>query len=101
MTTRAELVRLVEQRARGRCEYCGMHQALQGATFHLEHILPTSRGGRTVTENLAWACPGCNLHKSDRTDVLDDQTQQLVLIFNPRVDRWHEHFSGTIMKSQL
>jgi hypothetical protein len=24
-----------------------MHQALQGATFHLEYLLPSSRGGET------------------------------------------------------
>jgi hypothetical protein len=69
-----------------------MHQALQGATFHLEHILPQSRGGSSDPANLAWSCPGCNLRKSDRTEAVDPQTGERVAFFNPRVDRWSEHF---------
>jgi hypothetical protein len=69
-----------------------MHQSLQGATFHVEHILPRSRGGQSSPENLAWACPGCNLYKSSRVDVPDPQTGQLVPLFNPRVDAWEAHF---------
>ena len=49
------IVAEVEQRAAGRCEYCWMHQSLQGATFHVEHILPTVQGGESVLSNLAWA----------------------------------------------
>ncbi|HJT76937.1 MAG TPA: HNH endonuclease [Gemmataceae bacterium] len=92
MTSQAELVRQAEGRAGQRCEYCRMHQALQGATFHLEHILPSSRGGSTDLDNLAWACPGCNLHKSDRTEALDPDTAVVVRLFNPRTDSWSEHF---------
>lgn len=69
-----------------------MHQSLQGATFHLEHITPQSRGGESTLENLAWACPGCNLHKSDRTQVPDPATNELVALFNPREHRWSDHF---------
>jgi hypothetical protein len=35
MTTRPEVARLVALRAGDRCEYCRMHQSLQGATFHV------------------------------------------------------------------
>jgi hypothetical protein len=42
MSSWAETVRQVEDRAQQRCEYCRMHQALQGATFHVEHIVPSS-----------------------------------------------------------
>jgi 5-methylcytosine-specific restriction endonuclease McrA len=69
MTSWSELERQVEQRAAGRCEYCRMHQSLQGATFHVEHIIPRSRGGLSQLDNLAWACPSCNLHKSSRVEV--------------------------------
>jgi hypothetical protein len=88
----AEIVRQVEARARQRCEYCLMHQALQGATFHVEHILPTSQGGSSELENLAWACPSCNLHKSDRMSVSDPDSNQQVPLFQPRSDRWDVHF---------
>jgi len=82
----------VEDRAGGRCEYCGMHQALQGATFHVEHVFPRSRGGSSHSDNLAWACPGCNLHKADRVEATDPDTGAVVPLFNPRQQGWHEHF---------
>lgn len=78
--------REVETRARERCEYCRMHQSLQGATFHVEHIIPRSRGGSTQFDNLAWACPSCNLHKSNRTEIMDPNTGILVPLFHPRTD---------------
>lgn len=82
----------LERRAGGRCEYCLMHQSLQGATFHVEHVIPAHRGGLGDLQNLAWACPGCNLHKSDRVEAADPQTGQLVALFNPRTERWPDHF---------
>ena len=69
-----------------------MHQSLQGATFHIEHIIPLSAGGKTVLENLAIACPSCNLHKSDRTKADDPETGQSVELFHPRRQQWVEHF---------
>jgi hypothetical protein len=69
-----------------------MHQALQGATFHVEHIIPGSRGGSDEPENLAWSCPRCNLTKSNRIAAQDPETGASVPLFNPRADRWAEHF---------
>lgn len=90
--TWAEVVRLVQTRARQRCEYCRMHQSLQGATFHIEHVVPSSRGGSDDPDNLALACPRCNLHKSDRIEVADPDSNETVSLFHPRKDRWTEHF---------
>lgn len=87
-----EVVRFVESRARQRCEYCRMHQSLQGATFHIEHILAGSRGGSDDPNNLALACPSCNLHKSDRIEVADPDSNARTALFNPRKDDWAEHF---------
>ena len=92
MSSWGETVGLVEGRAGSRCEYCRMHQALQGATFHVEHVLPTSRGGASGLDNLAWSCPGCNLHKSDRVDAVDPEGGAAVPLFSPRRDRWAELF---------
>ena len=69
-----------------------MHEALQGATFHVEHIVPRSRGGDSSLGNLAWACPGCNLRKSNRVEAHDPETGQRVPFFNPRLNRWRDHF---------
>ena len=92
MSEWGEIVKQVEARAAGRCEYCRMHQALQGATFHVEHVRPSSRGGGSTLDNLAWACPGCNLRKSDRIDATDPESRSVVPLFNPRQDDWNEHF---------
>ncbi len=92
MTSWSEISRTVERRAAGRCEYCRMHQSLQGATFHVEHIIPRSRGGKSEIENLAWACPGCNLHKSNRVEVSAPEDLEPVPLFHPRLHEWDEHF---------
>ena len=92
MNSRAELERQVSQRAANRCEYCGTHQSLQGALFHLEHVVPISRGGATDLENLAWACPGCNLRKSNRVEGIDAESGIPAPLFHPRTNVWHEHF---------
>lgn len=92
MSSRREIERVVQSRAGERCEYCRMHQSLQGATFHLEHVIPRSRGGTSDLDNLAWACPGCNLHKADRVEGADPDTSRAVPLFNPRRDQWADHF---------
>jgi len=38
------LARAVRLRAHGQCQYCLMHESLQGATFHVEHAIPRSKG---------------------------------------------------------
>jgi len=66
MMSRREREQYVETRAAGRCEYCRMHQSLQDTTFHVEHVIPQSRGGHSQLDNLAWTCPSCNLRKANR-----------------------------------
>ena len=89
--SRAEIKQFVESRARQRCEYCRMHQSLQGASFHVEHIVPVSLGGTDALDNLAWACPGCNLTKSNRVIAVDPETGREVRLLHPRLDCWEEH----------
>jgi len=43
MSLAVELARLVRERAGDRCQYCLMHQSLQAASCHVEHILPSSK----------------------------------------------------------
>lgn len=83
---------LVVQRANNRCEYCGLSQAGQEATFHIDHVVPVAANGKTILDNLALACVSCSLHKSDRQIVKDPDTQEAVNIFNPRHQVWKEHF---------
>jgi hypothetical protein len=92
MTSRKKIADQVADRAGHRCEYCKMHQALQGSTFHVEHILPEALGGPTNLDNLAFACPSCNLHKSNRTDAEDSESAAIAPLFHPRQQVWTEHF---------
>lgn len=93
MSSRREIEVAVRTRAGDRCEYCKMHQNLQGASFHVEHIVPRARGGTSDIENLALACPGCNLHKADRVDAVDPTTGQMARLFHPRRDASSDHFA--------
>jgi len=88
----ANLRRLVVTRAQNRCEYCRLSQEGQVATFHIDHILPSSRGGETVEANLALACVACSLHKAARLTAVDPLTNEMVPIFDPRHNQWPEHF---------
>jgi hypothetical protein len=82
-------------RARRCCEYCRAPLSLVAAvtTFHVEHIMPRSRGGQTVDSNLALSCPNCNLHKSARIAAIDPETGVEAPLFNPRTHAWQEHFA--------
>jgi hypothetical protein len=92
MTSWKKIGRRVEERANKRCEYCRMHQVLQGATFHVDHVIPQRLGGSSELSNLAWACPSCNLHKADRVEVVRAGGGHRVSLFNPRTDKWTDHF---------
>jgi hypothetical protein len=88
----ARLRQLVVRRAAGRCEYCGLSQAGQEATFHIDHIFPLTAGGKTLAVNLALACVSCSLRKAVRQKGVDPQTGGEVALYNPRRDVWREHF---------
>ena len=76
----------------GHCRYCGLAQLGHGATFHIDHIVPRSKGGATVLDNLALQCPSCSLHKADKVSVVDPVTGSAVGIFHPLRQPWSEHF---------
>ena len=44
------------------CPYCGCDL---GATPHLDHIYPVSKGGLSIVENLVWCCAKCNSIKTN------------------------------------
>lgn len=90
---RSTLWDTVEQRARGRCEYCHSPAKYSTHTFSLDHIIPRSQGGATALDNLALACQGCNNHKYNKTQSSDPFTKQRVELFHPRKQRWQDHFA--------
>ncbi|MCE5267141.1 MAG: HNH endonuclease [Planctomycetaceae bacterium] len=83
----------VRQRARCRCEYCGLHEDQSPlASLHVEHIRPKKHNGTDDTDNLALACIDCNLHKGSNVAGYDPKTGQLTELFSPRRHQWDEHF---------
>jgi 5-methylcytosine-specific restriction endonuclease McrA len=46
-----------------RCVYCGS----TGGRLTLDHVVPRSRGGDSVWENVVTSCAPCNLRKGNRT----------------------------------
>lgn len=48
-----------------KCQICGS-TAQDGVKLHIDHIIPVSKGGRTVKSNLRTLCDRCNLGKSDK-----------------------------------
>jgi hypothetical protein len=88
----ARLRRRIIARAGDRGEYCGLSQAGQGATFHIDHIIPIASGGPTEEDNLALACVSCSLHKEARRSAPDPRSGRTVPLFHPRRQRWRDHF---------
>lgn len=44
----------------GRCQYCGTSKELT-----IDHVIPRSKGGKSIWTNLVTACQKCNSRKSD------------------------------------
>ncbi len=53
--------RAVFARDGGRCQYCG------ATAENIDHVIPRSRGGQHVWENVVAACRPCNTRKEDRS----------------------------------
>jgi hypothetical protein len=61
-----------------RCGYCS------GPATTVDHIQPTSRGGRNTWTNTVAACDGCNQRKGDRTPA----EAGMVLRITPTAPTW-------------
>ncbi len=79
-------------RAAHRCEYCGLSQLGQEATFHIDHVIPRAAGGPTTADNLALACVSCSLRKWAHQTAIDPDSGAEVPLFNPRTQVWAQHF---------
>ena len=58
----------------------------------IDHIQPQSQGGRTIYDNLCFACRRCNEFKGARTAAIDPLSGEPSRLFHPRRDLWPEHF---------
>ncbi|MEM7532779.1 MAG: HNH endonuclease, partial [Chloroflexota bacterium] len=78
----------IYEASKNRCEYCQTDQRITGGQMHIEHIIPTSRGGSSMFANLCLSCAWCNTFKSDKITGLDPTTGVEVPLFHPREDAW-------------
>jgi 5-methylcytosine-specific restriction endonuclease McrA len=60
-----------------RCVYCGT----AGHRLTLDHVVPRSKGGASVWENVVTACAPCNHRKGNRT--LEESGMQLLRLPKP------------------
>jgi 5-methylcytosine-specific restriction endonuclease McrA len=60
--TATDIQRLIRIQ-KGECYYCG---CTVGDTYHVDHVVPLSRGGSNGPENLVIACKACNLSKGNK-----------------------------------
>ena len=83
----------VRERARDRCEYCRLPQDCTTLPHEKDHIRAEKHHGPTSYQNLCWACAQCNGAKGSNVAGYDPVTDELVPFFNPRRDRWDDHFA--------
>jgi 5-methylcytosine-specific restriction endonuclease McrA len=86
------------RRDRGMCAYCGCLS--KEGELTMEHITPTSRGGRQGWMNLVTACRSCNVRKGSRTP----EEARMPLLYTPYVPNRFEGFilrNRTILADQM
>jgi len=86
-TTRSAVI----ERARGRCEYCHKPE-ISFYPHEVDHVIALKHGGETSLDNLAFACFQCNRYKGSDIASIDPQTGAITPLFNPRLQRWIDHF---------
>ncbi len=82
----------VRAEAADRCGYCRSPQRLILGWLEIEHIIPKAAGGSDEEENLWLGCRLCNNYKGSQTEGLDPETGQRLRLFDPRRQRWCDHF---------
>ena len=88
----AALRNAVYQRAEGRCEYCLISEEVSFARHQIDHVIAEKHGSATSEKNLALACVVCNKYKGSDLSSIDEETGEIVRLFNPRKDVWGSHF---------
>ena len=88
----AALRQQVRSQARNSCEYCLLAEEDAYFPHEPDHIIAEKHGGTNTLENLALACFDCNRFKGSNIASLDPEGGELTPLFNPRTQKWSEHF---------
>src|SRR5438034_2083618 len=87
-----ETRQIVASRANYVCEYCLIAEEDAYFRFQVEHIISRKHGGSSEIDNLALACVFCNRYKGSDIASLIPARNELIRFYDPRSDRWREHF---------
>ncbi|MBD2486647.1 HNH endonuclease [Aulosira sp. FACHB-615] len=97
-----EAVRVrIRTQANNQCGYCRSLQKYVLGILEIEHIVPKAAGGTDDEENLWLACRLCNSYKGIQAYAKDPITNSKVKLFNPRQQKWSDHFTWTDDGSQI
>jgi len=96
-----KLRKRVAARAAFICEYCLVHEDDMYSGYQIDHVISLKHGGTSDFGNLAYACPLCNVYKGTDVGSIVFPSGQFTRLYNPRSDRWSEHFAveGAIIVS--
>jgi len=86
-----ELRQTIADHANHLCEYCLIAEANTFYGCEVDHIISLKHGGSSELDNLAYACAPCNRAKGSDVGSIST-TGEFTRFFNPRTDRWAEHF---------
>ncbi|AFZ22523.1 restriction endonuclease [Cylindrospermum stagnale PCC 7417] len=89
----AALRRLVEERAKYRCEYCLLPAGVSFFPHEIDHVIAEKHNGATNADNLALTCWRCNRYKGTDLGSFDPETGAFSFLFNPRNQEWVFHFT--------
>jgi hypothetical protein len=92
MSISSELRLLIRQRADYACEYCGVSETDSGGELTIDHYHPQRHGGADTEDNLLYACPRCNLYKSDYWPT----DEPAPMLWNPRRERRDAHILALV-----
>lgn len=60
----AEDILILWEKSKHRCYWCG--KRIKDGKYHVDHVMPLSKGGSDGIENLVIACPTCNMSKGTK-----------------------------------
>ena len=91
----------IRAEAGNRCGYCLSLQKYVLGKLEIDHIIPQAKGGTDDPDNLWLACRLCNGYKGIQTTAFDPKTAKTTRLFNPRQQKWSQHFQWNSNGTQI